>query len=225
MIRVLITDDDPNILQLVSLYMNHEGYHVVQAADGEEALSILASQSIDLAIIDIMMPGLDGYSLCEEIRRYYEIPVLMLTAKGETHDKVKGFQVGTDDYVVKPFEPTELVMRVKALLRRYQVQASKSLQVGNIRMETEKKEVKVNEELVQLPLKEFELLYMLASYPERIFTRQQLIEKIWGFDYEGDDRTVDVHVKRIRDKLKQRDATVSIKTIRGLGYRIEGIEA
>lgn len=225
MIRVLITDDDPNILQLVSLYMNHEGYHVVQAADGEEALSILVSQSIDLAIIDIMMPGLDGYSLCEEIRRYYEIPVLMLTAKGETHDKVKGFQVGTDDYVVKPFEPTELVMRVKALLRRYQVQASKSLQVGNIRMETEKKEVKVNEELVQFPLKEFELLYMLASYPERIFTRQQLIEKIWGFDYEGDDRTVDVHVKRIRDKLKQRDATVSIKTIRGLGYRIEGVEA
>ncbi|KGP72761.1 response regulator transcription factor [Pontibacillus yanchengensis] len=221
MIRILIADDDPNIVRLVALYIKNEGYEVVQASDGEKAMQALEQEQVDLAIIDIMMPKVDGYELCREIRQYYEIPVLMLTAKGETHDKIKGFELGTDDYVVKPFEPMELMMRVKALLRRYKVQSSNEVALGNITMFSLNKEALVNGQKMNLALKEFELLFTFASYPEQIFTRNQLIEKIWGLDYEGDDRTVDVHVKRVREKLKRAHATVEVKTIRGLGYRLE----
>ncbi|MGM7702547.1 response regulator transcription factor [Pseudalkalibacillus sp. Hm43] len=221
MVRVLIADDDPNILELISLYIGNEGYQVVKAKDGQDAIEQLESERIDLAIIDLMMPKVDGYELCEEIRQYYKIPVLMVTAKGETKDKVKGFQLGTDDYVVKPFDPLEIVMRVKALLRRYQVEASNELKTRNVTMNTSKKEIQVDGERLTMPLKEFELLYTLASYPEQIFTRNQLIERIWGLDYEGDDRTIDVHIKRIRDKLSKSNAAISIKTVRGLGYKIE----
>ncbi len=224
MVRILITDDDPNILELISLYIRNEGYQVVKAKDGQEAIEHLEKEQIDLAIIDLMMPRVDGYELCQEIRQYYKIPVLMVTAKGETKDKVKGFQLGTDDYVVKPFDPLEIVMRVKALLRRYQVEASHELNVGNVTMNTSKKEIQVEGGKLTMPLKEFDLLYTMASYPEQIFTRNQLIERIWGMDYEGDDRTIDVHIKRIRDKLSRSNATVSIKTVRGLGYKIEVFE-
>ncbi len=220
--KILIADDDPSIVKLLSLYIRNEGFDVVTASDGEEALFILEKERIDLAMIDIMMPKVNGYEVCEEIRRYYEMPILMVTAKGESHDKIQGFRYGTDDYVVKPFDPIEIVMRVKALLRRYQIEASHQIEVGNVKLNDATKELKIKEKRLIIPLKEFEIIYTLASYPDQIFTRNQLIEKIWGMDYEGDDRTVDVHIKRIRDKLSSYDATISIKTIRGLGYRFEG---
>lgn len=219
-----MADDDPNILRLVALYIQKEGYEAVQVQDGREALRVLDQQKIDLAIIDIMMPEMDGYELCKEIHRYYHIPVLMLTAKGETQDKVKGFQLGTDDYVVKPFEPVELIMRVKALLRRYQIQASNKLTIGSITLFAANNELEAAGERTLLPLKEFELLYTLASYPNQIFTRNQLIEKIWGLTYEGDERTIDVHIKRIREKLKKVEASIIVRTIRGVGYRLELVE-
>ncbi|WP_335871380.1 response regulator transcription factor [Bacillus sp. 2205SS5-2] len=222
MVKILIADDDPSIVKLLSLYIRNEGFDVVTASDGEEALFILEKERIDLAMIDIMMPKVNGYEVCEEIRRYYEMPILMVTAKGESHDKIQGFRYGTDDYVVKPFDPIEIVMRVKALLRRYQIEASHQIEVGNVKLNDATKELKIKEKRLIIPLKEFEIIYTLASYPDQIFTRNQLIEKIWGMDYEGDDRTVDVHIKRIRDKLSSYDATISIKTIRGLGYRFEG---
>lgn len=221
MIRILTADDDPHILKLITVYLKNEGFRVIEARDGDEALKILEKGRIDLAIIDVMMPKVDGYELCREIRRYYEIPVLMLTAKGEPEDKIKGFQTGTDDYVVKPFEPMELVMRVKALLRRYKIQSSHKLEAGDLVMDSLKKEVLVNGRSLTLPLKEFEILFRMASYPNQIFTRGQMIEQFWGADYEGDERTVDVHVKRVRDRLKETGSAVKITTVRGLGYRLE----
>lgn len=223
MIHILVVDDDPHIQQLITMYIKNEGYEALTADDGEQALDVLASTAVDLAVIDVMMPNMDGYELCREIRRFYEIPVLMVTAKGEVQDKVKGFELGTDDYIVKPFEPVELMMRIKALLRRYHIRASLTIEAGNVTLNETNKTITINGESEMWPLKEFELLYTLTSYPEQIFTRNQLIERIWGFQYEGDDRTVDVHIKRIRDKLKKKGAGISVKTIRGVGYRMEEV--
>ncbi|WP_027955981.1 response regulator transcription factor [Halobacillus kuroshimensis] len=223
MIHILVVDDDPHIQQLITMYIKNEGYEALTADDGEQALDVLGSTAVDLAVIDVMMPNMDGYELCTEIRRFYEIPVLMVTAKGEVQDKVKGFELGTDDYIVKPFEPVELMMRIKALLRRYHIRASQTIEAGNVTLNETNKTITINGESELWPLKEFELLYTLASYPEQIFTRNQLIERIWGFEYEGDDRTVDVHIKRIRDKLKKKGARISVKTIRGVGYRMEEV--
>ncbi|MYL29680.1 response regulator [Halobacillus halophilus] len=223
MIHILVVDDDPHIQQLITMYIKNEGYEALTADDGEQALDVLASTAVDLAVIDVMMPNMDGYELCREIRRFYEIPVLMVTAKGEVQDKVKGFELGTDDYIVKPFEPVELMMRIKALLRRYHIRASLTIEAGNVTLNETNKTITINGESEMWPLKEFELLYTLTSYPEQIFTRNQLIERIWGFQYEGDDRTVDVHIKRIRDKLKKKGAGLSVKTIRGVGYRMEEV--
>lgn len=221
MVTILVADDDIHILQLIKLYLQNEGYSIKQALNGREALVILESEKIDLAVIDIMMPEVDGWELCEEIRKYYEIPVLMVTAKGEPEDKIKGFRLGTDDYVVKPFEPIEIVMRVNALLRRYRLQSSQVLQVGELKLDDKTKMAYLKDQPITLPLKEFEILFKLASYPEQIFTRNQLIEQFWGIDYEGDDRTVDVHIKRIREKFRGFTEAFTIKTIRGLGYRLE----
>lgn len=223
MIHVLVVDDDPSIQQLITMYVRNEGYRALTADDGEEALDVLAENPVDLAIIDVMMPKMDGYELCKEIRNAYEIPVLMVTAKGEVQDKVKGFETGTDDYIVKPFEPVELMMRVKALLRRFQIRTSHLISAGNVQLNETNKTIEIEGEKETWPLKEFDLLAMLTSYPEQIFTRQQLIERIWGFEYEGDDRTVDVHIKRIREKLKKKKATISVKTVRGVGYRLEEV--
>lgn len=223
MIHILVVDDDPHIQQLITMYIKNEGYEALTADDGEQALDVLASTAVDLAVIDVMMPNMDGYELCREIRRFYEIPVLMVTAKGEVQDKVKGFELGTDDYIVKPFEPVELMMRIKALLRRYHIRSSHTIEAGNVTLNETNKTITINGESEMWPLKEFELLYTLTSYPEQIFTRNQLIERIWGFEYEGDDRTVDVHIKRIRDKLKKKGAGISVKTIRGVGYRMEEV--
>lgn len=221
MIRVLVVDDDAYIRELLALYMRNEGYTVLEAENGEEALHILEKEKVNIAIIDIMMPKMDGYELCEDIRTYYDIPILMVTAKGETDSKVKGFQSGTDDYIVKPFEPVELVMRVKALLRRYQVHESKKLILGPVVLDSNTNEMVIHEQTTMLPLKEFELLFLLGSYKDQIMTRQSLIEGVWGLDFDGDERTLDVHIKRLRDKLKRVDSSVRIVTVRGVGYRLE----
>ncbi|HEX2993498.1 MAG TPA: response regulator transcription factor [Anaerolineales bacterium] len=221
MSKILVVDDDPHIRELASLFLRNDGFDVVEAADGQEALARLDAVKVDLAIIDIMMPRMDGWQLCQEIRATFDIPILMLTAKGETSQKLKGFQLGTDDYVVKPFEPLELVARVRALLKRYHIVASQTVQVGELTMDRKTFEVNVDGESLTLPLKEFELLFKLASYPGRTFAREQLIEDIWGYDFTGTDRTLDVHINRLRERFPQEKYSFRITTIRGLGYRLE----
>lgn len=221
MAPILIVDDDPYIRELVRVFMLNEGFDVVEASDGEEALKLLETIQVDMVIMDIMMPNMDGWELCKELREHYDIPLLMLTAKGETSQKVKGFELGTDDYLVKPFEPVELAMRVKALLKRYKIASSQTVQVGDLSMNKKTYEVTVGTESLTLPLKEFELLYKLASYPGKTFSRDQLIEQIWGFDYEGNERTIDVHINRLRERFPEERHAFRIATIRGLGYRME----
>ncbi len=221
MSKILIVDDDPHIRELVRVFLRNHGFDLVEASDGVEALSKLNSVKVDMAIIDIMMPNMDGWELCQELRRTFDIPILMLTARAETSQKLKGFQLGTDDYLVKPFEPLELVARVDALLKRYRIAASQSIQVGELSMDHRTFEVSVNGESLTLPLKEFELLFKLASYPGRTFSREQLIEDIWGYDFHGNDRTLDVHINRLRERFPEEKHSFKITTIRGLGYRLE----
>ncbi|MGZ0131723.1 response regulator transcription factor [Priestia megaterium] len=223
MIQILVADDDQHIRELISLYLENQGFKIIKAADGEEAWAKMEEFRIDLAVVDIMMPFKDGWALTKEIKEYFDIPVLMVTARGESHDKLKGFDIGTDDYVVKPFDPQEMVARVKALLRRYRVEANNVIYMGKIKLDRTKLEMSAGETSEQLPLKEFELLFTLVSSPGKIFTRDQLIQLIWGYDYEGDERTVDVHIKRLRERLNHmKNVDMEIKTIRGLGYRAEG---
>jgi DNA-binding response OmpR family regulator len=219
--KILVVDDDLYIRELVAVFLRRAGFEVHEAADGVEALSTLESVKVDMAILDIMMPNLDGWELCKDLRRHYDLPLLMLTAKGETAQKVRGFELGTDDYLVKPFEPPELVARVKAVLKRYRIATSQRVQIGSVLLDRRTFEVFVGDERMTLPLKEFELLFTLASYPNRTFTRDQLIEQVWGYDYEGDERTVDVHVKRLRERFPEDRHAFLIRTIRGLGYRLE----
>jgi len=221
MSTILIVDDDSPIRELASLFLRNDGFEVYEATDGVDALSRLDTVKVDLFIIDIMMPNMDGWELCRELRAAHDLPILMLTAKGETSQKLKGFQMGTDDYLVKPFEPLELVARVHALLKRYRIAASQTIQIGELRMDRKSFEVKVNDENLTLPLKEFELLFKLASYPGRTFSREQLIEDIWGYDFVGTDRTLDVHINRLRERFPQEKHSFRITTIRGLGYRLE----
>jgi DNA-binding response OmpR family regulator len=192
MSKILIVDDDHHIRELASLFLRNDGFEVYEASDGTDALTKLDSVKVDLFVIDIMMPNMDGWELCRELRAAYDLPILMLTAKGETSQKLKGFELGTDDYLVKPFEPLELVARVHALLRRYRIAASQRVQIGELAMDRKSFEVRVNGESLTLPLKEFELLFKLASYPGRTFSCEQLIEDIWGYDFVGNDRTLDV---------------------------------
>ncbi|AIF42129.1 MULTISPECIES: response regulator transcription factor [Virgibacillus] len=221
MITILIVDDDPHIRELLRFYLQKEGYQTEQATDGNEALKILENKTIHLALVDIMMPNMDGYELCKEIRDYYDIPVMMLTAKGEITDKEKAFLAGTDDYIVKPFETKEVMYRIKALLRRFQMVNEEIIHIGNTIINRRSYEVTYHNKNLILPLKEFELLAQLASYPNRIFSREQLIELVWGSDYEGNDRTVDVHIKRLRERFAEEQQDFSIQTVRGLGYKLE----
>lgn len=222
-VNVLLVDDDAHIRELISIFLSGEGYTVIEAENGEKALTLLENNQIQIAVVDVMMPEVDGYEFTKELKRFYDIPVLMVTAKGESQDKLKGFDLGVDDYVVKPFDPLEIVARVKALLRRFQLLVDKNLHVGNLSINQIKYEIAVNENSIMLPLKEFELLFKLASQAGRIYTRNDLIEQIWGRDYEGDERTVDVHIKRVRERLREINATVEIVTVRGLGYKLEEI--
>ncbi|MNO70079.1 Heme response regulator HssR [compost metagenome] len=221
MSKILIVDDDPYIRELVKVLLKNEGFDILEASDGVEALVEIQKEKVNIAVIDIMMPNMDGWDLCKEIRKYYDIPILMLTAKGDITQKVKGFELGTDDYMVKPFEPLELVARVKALLKRYLITASEIIEVGELSINHKTYEVTDRGENLNLPLKEFELLFKLGSYPGRTFSRDELIEDIWGYDFEGNERTLDVHVNRLRERFPENKYSFKIKTIRGLGYRIE----
>jgi DNA-binding response OmpR family regulator len=223
MTRILMVDDDPHIRKLVHVILSEEGFSILEAQDGKEALTLLDIEKVDLIILDIMMPNMDGWDLCEAIRSYYSdsLPILMLTAKGETAQKVKGFDLGADDYLVKPFHPAELIARIKALLKRYQIILSNKVNIGNVELDRSTYQVFNGMNEMTLPLKEFELLYKFAAYPGKTFSREQLIEDIWGYDYEGDERTVDVHIKRLRQRFSDGNCSFKITTIRGLGYRLE----
>ncbi|TWT25842.1 response regulator transcription factor [Planomicrobium sp. CPCC 101110] len=220
--KILVVDDEAHIRELVRLYLEDEGFEVIEKSNGEDALAYAENQPVDLAIIDIMMPKVDGWELCSGLRELDEMPILMITAKGEAQDRIKGFKLGTDDYLVKPFDPVELVLRVKALLKRYRLNASNVIRLGSIVLDRKTYQVIYTDgKRVTIPMKEFELLYKLGSYTNQLFTRDHLIEQIWGLDYEGDERTVDVHIKRLRERFAGHESDFKIVTIRGLGYRLE----
>ena len=222
---ILIADDDANICELVRLYLEKEGFETIICFNGDRALEIFREGGIDLAILDIMMPKKDGITVCREIRNESKMPIIMLTAKGETFDKVLCFELGADDYVVKPFEGKELVARVKAVLRRSaseeKQEETKTVSYENITVNLTNYELVLNGKSMDVPPKELELLYYLASHPNRVFTREQLLEDVWGFDYYGDSRTVDVHVKRLREKIEGVSEAWQLKTVWSVGYKFE----
>ena len=220
--KILIVDDDKHIAELISLYMMKDGYETEEVYDGREAVKMAESFQPDLILLDLMLPGMDGYQVCTEIRKTSRVPIIMLTAKGETFDKVLGLELGADDYIVKPFDPKELVARVKAVLRRYepkQEEVDKNrLKFGGLEINLSNYSVSYNGKSLEFPPKEFELLSFLAQHPNRVFTREQLLDRIWGYEYVGDTRTVDVHVKRIREKLNSEDEW-GIITVWSVGYK------
>ncbi len=221
--KILVVDDDVHILQLVDIYLTREGYQVIQAENGQQALKLLEGNLPDLAVVDIMMPGMDGFTLTKTLSTGYDIPVLLLTAKGELEDKERGFLAGSDDYVVKPFEPKELLFRIAAILRRLDKKNQVTIQVGRIVIDRRSFEVVIGEDTLVLPLKEFELLALLASRPNQVFTRSFIMEQVWGYDYDGDEQTLTTHVKRIRERLHRYETGVEITTVRGVGYKLEVI--
>lgn len=220
--KILVVDDEAHIRELVRLYLEDEGFELVEKSNGAEALEYVENHQVDLVILDIMMPQMDGWVLCQKLREYGDMPILMVTAKGEAADRIKGFKLGTDDYLAKPFDPVELVLRVKALLKRYRISASNVIQLGEVTLDRNSYQVIYkNGHTATIPMKEFELLYKLGSYAGQLFTRESLIEDIWGMAYEGDERTVDVHIKRLRERFAEFESCFRIVTIRGLGYRLE----
>jgi DNA-binding response OmpR family regulator len=221
MVHILIVEDDFHIRKMIAFYLKKEGFEVVESDTGNHALATLNSQSIDLVVLDIMLPEKDGWEVCREIRRNRDTPILMVTAKRETDQRIKGLEIGADDYITKPFDPLELVARVKALLRRARMTSSNLIQIGDITIDANSYTVNIGNQKIKLPPKEFELLFQLASYPSQIFTRTQLIERIWGMHFEGDERTVDVHIKRLRKRFDTKTSTFQITTVRGLGYRLD----
>ena len=210
--KILIVDDDNNIAELISLYLTKECFDTKIVNDGEEALKAFEQYNPNLILLDLMLPGIDGYQVCREVRAKANVPIIMLSAKGEIFDKVLGLELGADDYIMKPFDSKELVARVKAVLRRYQP----------VKIEEPASELKCVKypDLIVMPPKELELLYFLASSPNQVFTREQLLDHIWGYEYIGDTRTVDVHVKRLREKIKDNDSW-SLSTVWGIGYKFE----
>ena len=225
MSKVLVVDDDANIVKLIKLYLEKEDYAVVTASNGIDALDVYKRENPSIIVLDIMMPQLDGNGVCREIRKTSDVPIIMLTAKGETFDKVLSLELGADDYIVKPFEPKELVARIKAILRRSETKNEKSddkiVQLDKLEVNLVNYELKIDGKTLEIPPKELELLYFLASHPNRVFTREQLLEEVWGFDYFGDSRTVDVHIKRLREKLEGAEANWQLKTVWGVGYKFE----
>lgn len=219
---ILVVDDEVEIVNLVSISLTRHNYEVMKATNGKEALELVEERFPDLAIVDIMMPIMDGISLTKKLREF-DIPVLLLTAKGELDDKKTGFLAGADDYVVKPFEPEELVFRVQAILRRYDKTVDQMIEVGDLVIHRANYEVMINDHTLLLPLKEFELLSVLASRPGYVFSRDMLIERVWGIDFSGDEQTVNVHIKRIREKLNPLTKNIKITTVRGVGYKLEVI--
>ena len=225
--KILIVDDDEHISELISLYLTKEFYDTKIVYDGDEALRQFRLFSPNLILLDLMLPGIDGYQVCREIRQQSNVPIIMLSAKGEVFDKVLGLELGADDYIIKPFDSKELVARVKAVLRRYQpAQASQTKPAGkyveypDLTINLTNYSVVYKEKTVDMPPKELELLYFLASSPTQVFTREQLLDHIWGYEYIGDTRTVDVHIKRLREKIKDH-ASWAISTVWGIGYKFE----
>lgn len=221
--NVLVVDDDVNICELIRLYLEKEGFEVLAVHNGKSAMDVFVDSAPNIVILDIMLPGMDGWQVCREIRKISNIPIIMLTAKGETFDKVLGLELGADDYIVKPFDPKELVARVKAVLRRYERTDFdvKEVVFPNLVINKSTYVVKLNGKEIDLPPKELELLYFLASNPNKVFTREQLLENVWGYDFYGDSRTVDVHIKRLREKLDQPGQVWQLKTVWGVGYKFE----
>lgn len=221
MFRILVVEDHENIRNLIIARLEAEGYHAFSAADGEEALMVMEDEHIDMLIADIMMPNMDGFELTEALRDAgYDLPILMVTAKEHIDDKREGFRAGTDDYMVKPIDFEELSLRVKALLRRAKINSDQRISIGDVMMDFPTMTATVAGEEISLTRKEFLLLYKLLSYPKKIFTRQDLMDEIWGMDSQSDDRTVDAHIKRIRQRFEHTDA-FKIVTVRGLGYKAE----
>ncbi|MDD7218603.1 MAG: response regulator transcription factor [Blautia sp.] len=224
--KILIVDDDNNIAELIALYLTKECFETKIVNDGEEALKQFQVFHPDLIILDLMLPGIDGYQVCREIRHNSDVPIIMLSAKGETFDKVLGLELGADDYIIKPFDSKELVARVRAVLRRFQVKqpaasaSEKCVSYPDLTINLTNYSVTYMGKQVDMPPKELELLYFLASSPNQVFTREQLLDHIWGYEYIGDTRTVDVHIKRLREKIKDNDFW-SIATVWGIGYKFE----
>ncbi len=220
--KILIVDDDENIGELVALYLQKENYSTLIIDNGNDVLGAVKSFAPNLILLDLMLPGKDGFDVCKEIRQISTVPIIMLTAKGETFDKILGLELGADDYIVKPFDTKELTARVKAVLRRYKPQENKGQQINlpNLTINFSNYSVIHNEVKIDMPPKELELLYYLASNPNQVFTREQLLDRIWGYEYIGDTRTVDVHVKRIREKIDENNFW-GLKTVWGIGYKFE----
>lgn len=219
--NILITDDDAHIRTLLKHVLTRDGYLVIEAADGQEAIHKLKENTVDLAVVDVMMPHIDGLELCQYIRETYDIPIILLTARQQLSDKEQGYLRGTDDYLTKPFEPEELLFRIKALFRRYSIASNDKIRLKSLVIDRKNYEIHVGNEILLLPVKEFELLAQLAQYPGRLFSRSELIELVWGVDYEGDERTVDVHIKRLRQRFLDYQDDFMIRTVRGIGYKVE----
>ena len=224
--KIMVADDDQNICELLRLYLEKEQYTVVIANDGNEAIAKFNSENPALILLDIMMPGLDGWQVCREIRKKSNVPIIMITAKGETFDKVLGLELGADDYVVKPFDAKEIVARIKAVLRRVSSgtqaeNAVREVSYDKLVVNMTRYELNVDVKVVDTPPKELELLFHLASNPNRVYTRDQLLDEVWGFEYYGDSRTVDVHIKRLREKLEGVSDQWCLKTVWGVGYKFE----
>lgn len=225
--KILVVDDDLNICELLKLYLENDGYVVYTANDGKQAVDMFKNKTPDLVLLDIMLPKMDGWQVCREIRKTSGVPIIMLTAKGETFDKVLGLELGADDYVVKPFDTKEVMARIKAVLRRTKGDSEagedkkKTVIYDNLEINIQNYEMKVKGVPVDTPPKELELIYHFASNPNRVYTRDQLLDEVWGFDYYGDSRTVDVHVKRLREKLEGVSDKWCLKTVWGVGYKFE----
>lgn len=226
--KVLIVDDEKNICELIRLYIEKEGYATVIANNGNDAVELYKREKPDIVLLDIMLGGKDGWQVCRELRAMGNVPIIMITAKGETFDKVLGLELGADDYMVKPFDPKELVARVKAVLRRSEpkeeVNQETVLVFDGIKIDRDKYEVYVLDKKIEMPPKEFELLYFLAKNKNKVFTRDQLLDEIWGYEFFGDSRTVDVHIKRIREKIEIKDSKWQLKTVWGVGYKFDVAE-
>jgi DNA-binding response OmpR family regulator len=222
-VNILIIEDDPAIGELITLYAEKSGYRVSIAHNGNAGLDLFYEHPPDLVILDILLPEMDGWEVCKEVRRYEKTPIIMLTGKGENRDKLKGFDLGTDDYLVKPFDPGELMARIKAVLRRANplFDADATLEFPLLKIDLQHYKVTCETQEIMLAPREMEVLYFLSSHANHVFTRQQLLDHIWGWDFEGDPRTVDVHIKRIREKLGDSNPSWRVKTIRGVGYKFE----
>ncbi|OOB78626.1 MAG: two-component system response regulator [Epulopiscium sp. Nele67-Bin002] len=222
--KILIIDDDNNIAELIVLYLQKEGYNTSEAYTGKQGLELFRTYEPDIILLDVMLPEMDGYDVCKEIRKTSRVPIIMLTAKGDVFDKVLGLELGADDYLVKPFDPRELIARVKAVLRRTEIEISPTsrncIVLDDLIIDKDNYSVTYKGEVLELPPKELEILYFLVSNPRQVFTREQLLDKLWGYDFIGDTRTVDVHIKRLRDKFEG-EHSWGIKTVWGVGYKFE----